>query len=104
MLLSTTDSVCGKTVVKHLGLVKGNTVRTRHEGDGFLAVLQRMVGGEVTVYTKLMAEAREQALDRMVEEARQLGANAIIGVHFSSCEIMARAAEFLVYGSAVVVE
>jgi uncharacterized protein YbjQ (UPF0145 family) len=104
MLLSTTDSICGKSVVKHLGLVKGNTVRTRHEGDGVLAILQRMVGGEVTVYTKLMAEAREQALDRMVEEARQLGGNAIIGVRFSSSEIMARAAEFLVYGTAVVVE
>lgn len=104
MLLSTTDSICGKTVVRHLGLVKGNTIRTRHEGQGFLAVLQRMVGGEVTVYTKLTAEAREQALDRMVEEARQLGANAVVGVRFASSEVMSRAAELLAYGTAVVVE
>ena len=69
-----------------------------------LAILQRMVGGEVAVYTKLMAEAREQALDRMVEDARQLGANAVVGVRFSSAEIMSRAAEFLVCGTAVVVE
>lgn len=104
MLLSTTDTIAGKKVVKHLGLVKGNTIRARHIGRDILAVLRNIVGGEITDYTKMMAESREQALDRMVEEAQKLGANAIVHVDFASSQIMQSASEIIVYGTAVVVE
>lgn len=104
MLLSTTDTIAGKTIVKHLGLVRGNTIRARHIGKDILAGLRNLVGGEVCEYTKLLGEAREQALDRMIEEARNLGANAIVGVRFSTSEVMTHAAEILAYGTAVIVE
>ncbi len=104
MLLSTTDEIFGKRIVKHLGLVKGNTIRARHLGRDIVAGLRNIVGGEVVEYTKLLAEAREQALDRMLEEAGRLGANAVIGLRFSTAEIMQHAAEILAYGTAVVVE
>jgi uncharacterized protein YbjQ (UPF0145 family) len=104
MLLSTTDEIFGKKVVKHLGLVKGNTIRARHIGRDIVAGLRNIVGGEVVEYTKLLAEAREQALDRMLEEAGRLGANAVVGLRFSTAEIMQHAAEILAYGTAVVVE
>ena len=104
MLLSTADTIAGKTIVKHIGLVRGNTIRARHIGKDILASLRNVVGGEVTEYTKLMAESREQSMDRMVEHAKGLGANAIIAVRFSTSEVMNSAAEILVYGTAVVVE
>jgi uncharacterized protein YbjQ (UPF0145 family) len=104
MLLSTTDTIPGKTVVKHLGLVRGNTIRGRHIGRDILAGLRNLVGGEIAEYTKLMAESREQSIDRMIEEARKLGANAVVGLRFSTSEVMQHAAEILVYGTAVVVE
>ena len=104
MLLSTTDTIPGKTIVKHFGLVRGNTIRARHLGKDILAGLRNLVGGEIAEYTKLMGESREQAIDRMVEEAKRLGANAIVGVRFSTSEVMTHAAEILVYGTAVVVE
>jgi len=104
MLMSTTDTIDTKTIVKHLGLVRGNTIRARHVGNDIMASLRNFVGGEVKEYTKLMAESREQSLDRMVEEAKKLGANAIVGIKFSTSEIMSGAAEILVYGTAVVVE
>jgi len=104
MLLSTTDEIFGKKIVKHLGLVKGNTIRARHLGRDIVAGLRNIVGGEVVEYTKLLAEAREQALDRMVEEAGNLGANAVVGLRFSTAEITQHAAEILAYGTAVVVE
>ena len=104
MLLSTTHSISGKTVVKHLGLVRGNTIRARHIGRDIMAGLRNVVGGEVTDYTKMMAESREQSIDRMIEEAQKLGANAIVGVKFSTTEMMQHAAEIMVYGTAVVVE
>lgn len=104
MLLSTTDEIFGKKIVKHLGLVKGNTIRARHLGRDIVAGLRNIVGGEVVEYTKLLAEAREQALDRMVEEAGRLGANAVVGLRFSTAEIMQHSAEILAYGTAVVVE
>jgi len=104
MLLSTTDEIFGRKIVKHLGLVKGNTIRARHLGRDIVAGLRNIVGGEVVEYTKLLAEAREQALDRMVEEAGKLGANAVVGLRFSTAEIMQHAAEILAYGTAVVVE
>ncbi len=104
MLLSTTDTICGKKVVKHLGLVRGNTIRARHIGRDIIAKLRNVVGGEISDYTKLMGESREQSIDRMVEDAKGLGANAIIGIRFSTSEVMDCAAEILVYGTAVIVE
>ena len=104
MLLTTTHTIHGKNIVKQLGLVRGNTIRARHIGKDIMAGLRNVVGGEVEEYTKLMAESREQAIDRMVEDAKKLGANAIVGVKFSTTEIMDHAAEILVYGTAVIVE
>jgi uncharacterized protein YbjQ (UPF0145 family) len=104
MLLSTTYSIHGKKIVKHLGLVRGNTIRARHLGRDIMAVLRNLVGGEITDYTKMIAESREQAIDRMIEEAQKLGANAIIGLRFSTTEVMQGAAEIMVFGTAVVVE
>ena len=104
MLLTTTDTLSGKTIVEHLGMVKGNTVRARHCGRDILAALRTVVGGEVQEYTKLMAESREQALDRMVHEAELLGANAVIHIDFATSEIMKGASEILAYGTAVIVK
>ena len=104
MYLSTNNEIVGKKIVKHVGLVKGNTIRARHIGHDILAVLRNMVGGEITDYTKMMAESREQAMDRMMEEARDLGANAIVHIDFSTSSVMGGAAEILAYGTAVVVE
>ncbi len=104
MLLSTTNTIEGKKIVKHLGLVKGNTIRARHIGRDIMAILRNIVGGEITDYTKMMAESREQALDRMIEDAQKLGANAVVKVSFSTSMIMQNASEILAYGTAVVVE
>ncbi|NQT04345.1 MAG: YbjQ family protein [Planctomycetes bacterium] len=104
MLLSTTDTIAGKKIVKQLGLAKGNTIRARHIGRDIMAILRHIVGGEITDYTKMMAESREQALDRMIEDAQKLGANAIVRVSFSTSMIMGGASEILAYGTAVVVE
>jgi uncharacterized protein YbjQ (UPF0145 family) len=104
MIITTSNDITGKRIVKTLGLVKGNTIRARHIGRDIMALLRHIVGGEVTDYTKMMAESREQALDRMSQEARELGANAIISLRFSTSFIMAGAAEILAYGTAVVVE
>ncbi len=104
MIVTTTAAVDDKRVVRTLGLVRGNTIRARHLGKDITAVFRNMVGGEISEYTKLFAEAREQALDRMVEEARELGANAVIEVRFTTSQVMNAAAELLVYGTAVVVE
>jgi uncharacterized protein YbjQ (UPF0145 family) len=97
-------SVAGHRTVKTLGLVRGNTIRARHVGKDILAGLKTIVGGEIEEYTKMLAEAREQALDRMVAEATGFGANAILNVRFSTSYVMSSAAEILVYGNAVVVE
>lgn len=104
MIVVTASGITGKRVVRTLGLVRGNTIRARHIGRDIMAGLRNIVGGEVSEYTKLLAEAREQALDRMVEEARGLGANAIIDVRFTTSMVMHGAAELLAYGTAVVVE
>ena len=104
MLLSTTDTIHGKRIVKNLGLVRGNTIRARHIGRDIMAILRHIVGGEITDYTKMMAESREQAIDRMIEDAQKLGANAIVSIDFSSQMIMGGASEILAYGTAVVVE
>ncbi len=104
MLLTTTDTIEGRKLTKTIGLVRGNTIRARHVGNDIMAGLRNLVGGEIVNYTKMMAESREQALDRMVEEAQRVGANAIVGVRFSTSMIMTSAAEILAYGTAVVVE
>jgi len=104
MIVVTTPDVPGMRVVQTLGLVRGNTIRTRHIGKDILAALRNLAGGEVREYTKMMAEAREQAIDRMVEEAETLGADAVVMVRFQTVEMMRGAAEMLCYGTAVRLE
>lgn len=104
MIVVTTDSIPGKRVVRALGMVKGNTIRARHIGKDILAGLKGIVGGEISEYTKMVAESREQCLDRLVEEAEGLGANAVVGVRFTTASMMQGAAELLAYGTAVLVE
>lgn len=101
MILSTTFEVNRYQVTEILGLVKGNTIRARNIGRDIMAKLRAIIGGEVRDYTKMMAEAREQSLDRMVAEAESLGADAVIGVRFSTSSLMQGAAELLAYGTAV---
>lgn len=104
MIVSTSHEVTGRPTLRTLGLVRGNTIRARHLGRDITAFLRNIVGGEVAEYTKLFAEAREQALDRMVQDAGELGANAVVGVRFTTSMVAAGAAELMVYGTAVVVE
>lgn len=104
MLLVTSDDIPGKKIVRVLGLVRGNTIRARHVGRDILAFLRGIIGGEITDYTKMIAESREQSVDRMIEEARKLDANAVVCVRFSTSSMMQGAAELLCYGTAVIVE
>ena len=104
MIITTSEQMEGKKIVKTIGLVKGSTVRARHVGRDIMAGLRGMVGGEITEYTKMMAESREQAIQRMVEDAEAKGANAIVGLRFSTSMIMQNASEILAYGTGVVVE
>lgn len=101
MILTTTDSIPGREIVDTIGLVRGSAVRAAHLGQDVMAKLKNLVGGELSEYTKLLAEAREQALDRMQAEARARGATAIVAVRFASSEVDDGAAEVLVYGTAV---
>ena len=104
MLVVSTENVPGKKVVKSLGLVRGNTIRARNVGSDIMAGLKNLVGGEVKQYTQMLNDAREQALNRMVKEAKGLGANAVIGIRFSTSQVMQGAAEIMAYGTAVIVE
>ena len=104
MIVVTSEEIGGKRIVKTLGLVRGNTVRARHIGKDILAGLRNIVGGEIHEYAKLMAESREQSIDRMVAEAQGLGANAIVATRFTTSMIAQGAAELLAVGTAVVVE
>ena len=104
MIITTSEQMEGKKIVKTIGMVKGSTVRARHVGRDIMAGLRGMVGGEITEYTKMMAESREQAIQRMVEDAEAKGANAIVGLRFSTSMIMQNASEILAYGTGVVVE
>jgi uncharacterized protein YbjQ (UPF0145 family) len=104
MITSTTETINGKKIIRTLGLVRGNTIRARHIGRDILAALRNILGGEIYDYTKLLAESREQALDRMNAEAQRLGANAVVGLRFGTSMLMGGAAELLAYGTAVVVE
>ena len=101
MILTSSDDVPGYEVVESLGLVRGNTVRARHLGRDLLASLRNMVGGEVEEYTKMLAESREQAIDRMVAEAEKLGADGVVTIRFMTSSVMQGAAEIVAYGSAV---
>jgi len=104
MIVVTTDRIEGKQVVKTLGLVRGSTIRARHIGRDVMAGLRNIIGGEITEYTKMLAESREQSLQRMVEQAESMGANAILSTRFVTSMVMSGAAELLAYGTAVVVE
>jgi uncharacterized protein YbjQ (UPF0145 family) len=104
LIVTTSGQVEGKNIVKTIGLVKGSTIRARHMGRDIMAGLRGMVGGEISEYTKMMAEAREQALQRMIEAAENEGANAIVNMRFGTSMVMSNAAEVLAYGTAVVLE
>jgi uncharacterized protein YbjQ (UPF0145 family) len=104
MMVTPSGQVAGHRVTRTLGLVYGNTIRARHVGKDILAGLKNLVGGEIQEYTKLMAEAREQAIDRMIAAATARGANAVVNVGFSTSYIMNSASEILVFGDAVVLE
>jgi uncharacterized protein YbjQ (UPF0145 family) len=104
MIITTSEQIEGKKVKRTLGMVKGSTIRARHLGRDIMAGFRGMVGGEITEYTKMMAEAREEALKRMTEEAEKQGANAIIAVRFSTSMVMQNASEVLAYGTGVVTE
>ena len=104
MIIATTETIAGKQVVETLGVVRGNTIRARHIGKDITAVLRHVVGGEIVEYTKLLAEAREQALDRLVQNAEEMGAHAVVGLRFTTSMLMGGAAELLAYGTAVILE
>ncbi len=101
MLIATTETIANRTITETLGLVRGNTIRARHIGKDITAALRNLVGGEVTEYTKMVAESREQALDRMIAEAESLGADAVVTVRFTTSVITSGAAELLAIGTAV---
>jgi uncharacterized protein YbjQ (UPF0145 family) len=104
MIVVTTHHVEGMRIARTFGLVRGNTIRTKHLGKDIVAMLRYLVGGEVREYTKMMAQSREQSIDRMIEEARALGANAVLCTRFQTSKIMSGAAEILCYGTAVLLE
>ena len=101
MIVVTTGQIEGRRITETLGLVKGSTIRARHMGHDIMAGLRNVVGGEVKDYTVMLAQAREEALQRMVEQAEKLGANAIVGARFATSMVMSGAAEMLAYGTAV---
>ena len=104
MIVVTSETIANKRIVKTLGLVRGNTIRARHIGKDIMAGLRNIVGGEIHEYAKLIAESREQCLDRMTTEAAGLGANAIITTRFTTSVMMGGAAELLAVGTAVIIE
>ena len=104
MIVATSDSIEGKRIKRVIGLVKGNSVRAKFFVQDIIAGLKNLVGGEITEYTELIAQSREQAIDRMIEDAEKKGANAIVGMRFTTASIMAAAAEILAYGTAVELE
>ena len=101
MILTTTNNISGREIKETLGLVRGNTIRAKHIGKDILAGLRNIVGGEIKEYTEALNEAREEAMKRMIKDAEELGADAIVGIRFTTSQIMSGAAELLVYGTAV---
>jgi uncharacterized protein YbjQ (UPF0145 family) len=104
VLVSNIEIIPGKRISKHLGMVQGNTVRSKHAGRDIMASVKNIFGGELTGYTELLTEAREEAIGRMVQQAEEIGANAVINVRFSTSSVAAGAAELFAYGTAVVLE
>ncbi|AII58618.1 hypothetical protein ASJ33_00475 [Dehalococcoides mccartyi] len=104
MILTNTEDVAGRKIIKNLGLVKGNTIRAKHLGKDIMASLRSIVGGEIEEYTQMLDEARNEALKRMEAEAKEKGANAIICIRFSTSAVMQNASEVMAYGTAVIVE
>ena len=104
MLLSNLESVPGHVISRQIDVVYGSTVRSKHVGRDFLAGLKNIVGGELTAYTELLEESRQEAMNRMIEKARSMGANAIVGIRFSTSNIAQGASELFVYGTAVIVD
>ncbi|GAB6139064.1 YbjQ family protein [Halanaerobaculum tunisiense] len=104
MIITTTEQITGNKIKENLGLVRGNTIRTRHLGNDILAVLRNLIGGEVKGYTAMISDTREEALKRMKQEAKNLGAEAVINVRFSTSQVMTGASEILAYGTAVKLE
>lgn len=104
MIITNIEIIPGKKVVKHLGMVQGNTVRAKHAGRDLMAGLKNIFGGELKGYTELLQEAREEAVSRMVEQAKAVGGNAVLNVRFSTSSVTAGAAELFAYGTAVVLE
>jgi uncharacterized protein YbjQ (UPF0145 family) len=104
MIVVSTENVAGRRIVRTLGIVKGNTVRACHLGEDLVAFVKNLVGGELAEYTEVIAQAREQALDRLVLDAKALGANAVLGLRFSTFYVTQGAAEIMAYGTAVVLE
>lgn len=104
MIVTTANMIEGRTIAKTVGLVKGNTIRARHVGKDIMAAFRNMVGGEIVEYTKMMGESREQALARMIEDAEAQGANAVIGLRFTTSMVMQNASEILAYGTGVVLD
>lgn len=104
MLLSNLEHLPNHRIIQQLDVVYGSTVRSKHVGKDLFASLKNIVGGELTAYTELLEESRQEALDRMIAKARSLGANAVVGIRFSTSSIAAGAAELFVYGTAVIAE
>ena len=101
MIITNIENVPGKDIVEHFGLVSGSTIRAKHLGRDIMASLKNLVGGELKGYTQLLKESRQQAMERMIEQARELGANAIVNVRFSTSSVAQGAAELYAYGTAV---
>ncbi len=101
MLITTTDYIPGQEIAEVLDIVRGSTVRARNLGRDIFAGLKNLVGGEIREYTRLMADAREQAIDRMIADAEEIGADAVINVRFTTADVMQGASEILAYGTAV---
>ena len=102
MIVTTQDKVENRTISQTLGVVSGQSIRARHVGKDILAGLRNLVGGEITEYSKLMAESRQQAMDRMVKAAQEKGADAIVGIRFTTSMLQAGASEIFIYGTAVI--
>ncbi len=104
VVITNLENIPGRKITRHLGLVKGSTVRARHIGRDIMASFKNIIGGEIKSYTQLMEEARNEAIERMVEEAKRLGANAVLNVRLATASVMQGAAEIIAYGTAVNLE
>lgn len=101
MIITTSEQISGREIKESLGVVKGNTIRAKHIGKDILAILRSIVGGEIKEYVEAMNESRDEATSRMIKEAEEMGADAIVTVRFTTSQVLSGAAEFLVYGTAV---